>query len=155
MLVMPGCRAGTAPAPPRAIPRACAPQRRRGPMRQRATPRVQSRRVTDDRTRSRRRARSVVVARPESRLMVVYPPALARAVPLPGAGAVIGRKPGAGGVELDDATLSRAHLQLEWESGWVAKDLGSRNGSWVNGAELSERAAVPDGAVLRIGDVLA
>ncbi|MGY1793199.1 ATP-binding cassette domain-containing protein [Geodermatophilus sp. SYSU D00525] len=52
-------------------------------------------------------------------------------------------------VPLDHEQVSRTHVGLRHEDrGWVLRDLGSRNGTWVDGAEL---AAGPDAA----GTVLA
>lgn len=57
-------------------------------------------------------------------------------------------------IALDDERVSRAHLALRpGAEGWVLADLGSRNGTWVDGAP--RRAAVlPPGstAVVRVGD---
>ena len=57
-------------------------------------------------------------------------------------------------ITLDDERVSRAHLALRpGAEDWVLADLGSRNGTWVDGA--ARRAAVlPPGstAVVRVGD---
>jgi DNA-binding NtrC family response regulator len=72
--------------------------------------------------------------------------------------AVLGRRGGGeASVALPDERVSRAHLRLSRTSaGWVAEDLGSRNGTFVEGRRL--RAGRPtrleDGAVLRVGDHL-
>ena len=51
---------------------------------------------------------------------------------------VIGRAPGDDGWPIDDAELSRAHLALEVSGTTLtARDLGSRNGSWVSGQRLA------------------
>lgn len=62
----------------------------------------------------------------------------------------VGRDPGPQGLKTRHTTVSRAHLRFRNESGTVSvHDLGSRNGSWVNGSPLR---TVP--RVLRSGDVV-
>jgi pSer/pThr/pTyr-binding forkhead associated (FHA) protein len=54
------------------------------------------------------------------------------------------------------AVLSGVHARLaRTESGWVAEDLGSTNGTWVDGARLApgERRPVAPGAELRLATV--
>ena len=52
--------------------------------------------------------------------------------------AVIGREPGCE-VELSEAAVSRRHAEIEWTyPGYVLRDLGSRNGTFVNSAEIDE-----------------
>ena len=54
-------------------------------------------------------------------------------------------------VILDDAQVSRHHCQLKLQHGaYSLADLGSRNGSWVNGEQVSEVALGP-GDLIRIG----
>jgi serine phosphatase RsbU (regulator of sigma subunit) len=67
------------------------------------------------------------------------------------AGAVIGRKAPAD-IVLADSEISRAHCRLEvrGEQLWVA-DLGSTNGTFVNGVRVSEPAVLPVGAILQVG----
>src|SRR5262249_39545693 len=53
---------------------------------------------------------------------------------------------------LDDATLSRRHARLTASSGVVQiEDLGSRNGTFVNGRRLSEPVKLADGALVFLG----
>ena len=54
-------------------------------------------------------------------------------------------------VILDDLQVSRHHCQLKLQHGaYSLADLGSRNGSWVNGEQVSEVALGP-GDMIRIG----
>jgi hypothetical protein len=54
-------------------------------------------------------------------------------------------------VILDDPQVSRHHCQLKLQHGaYSLADLGSRNGSWVNGEQVSEVALSP-GDMIRIG----
>jgi len=55
---------------------------------------------------------------------------------------------------LGDPSVSRHHLELRWEAGvWLARDLGSRNGSTVNGRRLEGEAPLAPGDRLRLGEV--
>lgn len=75
---------------------------------------------------------------------------------LPGPGPYplsIGRAPGSV-LRLGDATVSRAHAQLTCtDDGWRLRDLGSRNGTWVNGGRVTGAVTVRAGDQVRFGDV--
>lgn len=64
-----------------------------------------------------------------------------------GPGAVrIGREVGCGVLLAQDSVVSRNHAELTWNgSAWVVRDLGSRNGLWVNGVQVTEHT-------LNVGD---
>jgi len=67
--------------------------------------------------------------------------------------AVIGRNQG-GDVVVLASSVSREHAELRrGETGWTVRDLGSRNGTFVDGARCQGRTALPGRAVLKIGDV--
>ena len=58
------------------------------------------------------------------------------------------------GLVLDDPSISRRHGQLLWVDGQACyEDLGSRNGSRLNGTALRTRASLREGDVLQLGDV--
>lgn len=62
----------------------------------------------------------------------------------------IGRDPECS-IFLNDMTVSREHCKLERRDGfWHLTDCGSLNGTWVNGAIVSE-ADLQDGASIQIG----
>ncbi|MDK1475208.1 DUF1707 and FHA domain-containing protein [Streptomyces sp. 549] len=75
---------------------------------------------------------------------------------LPGPGPYplsIGRAPGSV-LRLNDHTVSRAHAQLRHTgTGWQLRDLGSANGTWVNGRRLTGSIAVRSGDQVRFGQV--
>ncbi len=57
-------------------------------------------------------------------------------------------------VIIDDPSISRLHARLRWEQGQaVLEDLGSRNGSQVNGAPLRGTRTVHPGDVITLGRV--
>ena len=57
-------------------------------------------------------------------------------------------------VVIGDRTVSRLHAAVERVTGgWVIQDLGSRNGTFVNGARLSGPRALHTGDEIRIGGV--
>jgi hypothetical protein len=60
-------------------------------------------------------------------------------------------------VELEDGTLSQLHcVFLKGPEGWRVEDLGSTNGTWLEGARLAHRQPVPlaDGARIQAAQVL-
>ena len=58
---------------------------------------------------------------------------------------------------MDDGSVSKHHAELRWneaERQCTVKDLGSRNGTFVNGASTGPREAVlRDGDILSFGHV--
>jgi pSer/pThr/pTyr-binding forkhead associated (FHA) protein len=57
-------------------------------------------------------------------------------------------------VRIDDRAVSSEHARIRWTGrAWVLRDLGSRNGTWVNGARLETGGsiALAAGAVLAFG----
>ncbi len=67
---------------------------------------------------------------------------------------LVGRRPPAGMLLLS-ASVSREHaeLSLSAHEGWQVRDLGSRNGTFVDGQRVKARATLADRAVVRFGDV--
>ncbi len=71
--------------------------------------------------------------------------------PLPAEGLLLGREEGCD-VELASGETSRRHAEIRREGPlWIARDLGSRNGSFVNGRRI-ENAPLSLGDLLRFGD---
>jgi len=84
-------------------------------------------------------------------LVCAFPRPIALA--LPDSGTVIGRA-WLAEKGLADTEVSSAHLRIDRAGGALrVADVGSRNGTWVNGARLAPRDLVPldDGAVVRLG----
>ncbi|WP_059011342.1 DUF1707 and FHA domain-containing protein [Streptomyces specialis] len=65
----------------------------------------------------------------------------------------IGRAPGCG-LRLSDASVSRHHARLRGTgTGWLLSDLGSANGTWVNGRRIVGTVPVGPGDQIRFGGV--
>lgn len=66
----------------------------------------------------------------------------------------IGRAP-ENAIPIADASVSSKHARLyQKDGGFFLEDLGSRNGSYVNGERLSEPRQLADGDIVRFGKVL-
>src|SRR3954463_5579864 len=71
-----------------------------------------------------------------------------------GADQLIGREPGAS-IRLDDDSVSWRHASLRWTGqAWELQDLGSRNGTFLDGHRIAPgaRALLRMGSQLRFGD---
>ncbi|MGI5819213.1 MAG: FhaA domain-containing protein [Armatimonadota bacterium] len=67
-----------------------------------------------------------------------------------GDSAVIGRDPGCE-IVLNEAAVSRRHAQIEWTyRGYVLRDLGSSNGTFVNSTEIDE-VLLADDDLIEVG----
>lgn len=70
----------------------------------------------------------------------------------PSADNVLGRSPAAL-VALGDRLASRAHAAVSFDPAqgrWTLRDLGSRNGTWLDGVRIAN-AVLDEGAVIRVG----
>jgi hypothetical protein len=86
--------------------------------------------------------------------LIAYPPDGAAVVrsPAPGEPLRIGRAMDCG-LRLDHPSVSRAHAELaDAGDGWTLRDLGSKNGTFVDGARIDE-ARLDQACWLRFGDV--
>lgn len=66
---------------------------------------------------------------------------------------LVGRAPGCA-LRLDHRSVSAEHASIFWTGGrWEVRDLGSTNGTWVDGRRLDpgERVALREGSELQIG----
>jgi len=82
---------------------------------------------------------------PSDALGVMYPVGGGDPIPLIKPEIVIGRRPGAD-IRLDFENISGKHCKLRFLNGlWMVRDLGSTNGTTVNGSLLSsEQSLMPD-----------
>ncbi len=93
------------------------------------------------------------------RLKSAFPRDLSASIDLSEERTILGRGPDDRNVPaVRDKTVSRSHFAIEWDEGLgthVGRDLGSRNGSWVDGHEARGGwHPFHDGSIVRIGDVL-
>lgn len=87
-------------------------------------------------------------------LVVVGGPLMGTRVPLPAGEHVVGRGPGAD-VVLADRSLSRRHFTVAvGEEAVSVADLGSSNGTFVEGVELTGQRAVAEGEAIEVGRTL-
>ncbi len=83
-------------------------------------------------------------------LLVLQGPDKGRRYELPDAPALIGRE--SRQLPLGDNTVSRRHAELmPGTAGWILKDLGSSNGTYVNGARVINTYALKLGDQIRVG----
>jgi pSer/pThr/pTyr-binding forkhead associated (FHA) protein len=53
---------------------------------------------------------------------------------------------------LDDVTVSRRHVEIERSpSGWIVRDVGSLNGTYLNGDRIDGDAPIHNGDELQVG----
>src|SRR4051794_15511127 len=85
--------------------------------------------------------------------MVLQGPDKGRRFELPDAPALVGRESRA--LPLSDNTVSRRHAELvPGEDGWVLRDLGSSNGTYINGLRVTNRYILKLGDQIRVGRTL-
>jgi two-component system, cell cycle response regulator len=90
------------------------------------------------------------------RLVSIHGAQLGKRWELAPCGLVIGRDPAQAGLVLSDAAISARHCALELEpvtGEFQVSDLGSRNGTFVNGEKVSERR-LGDGDKLFVGETV-
>jgi hypothetical protein len=76
--------------------------------------------------------------------------------PLLDAECVIGRRPAAGvSFAIDDGSISSQHARLTRSpEGFAIEDLGSKNGTFVNGEKVTAKRMLADGDLIRLGKVI-
>ena len=65
---------------------------------------------------------------------------------------LVGRRPPAT-ILLLSTSVSREHAELTAHDGWQVRDLGSRNGTFIDGQRVKARSTLADRAAIRFGDV--
>ena len=86
-------------------------------------------------------------------LLVLQGPDKGRRYELPDAPALVGRE--SRSLPLSDNTVSRRHCELIPVNGdWMVRDLGSANGTYINGGRVTNSAPLKIGDQLRVGRTL-
>ena len=76
-------------------------------------------------------------------------------VPLDDERLTLGRSPGSSVSFPSEASVSRSHAVLERDgAGWLVRDAGSSNGTFVNGAKVAGERALEPGDEIQLGEVL-
>jgi DNA-binding NtrC family response regulator len=84
-----------------------------------------------------------------SRGKPLYHPVVLR----PGEPMTVGRE-AFGGLNLGDAKMSTRHAELSWDGGFTVKDLGSRNGTSLDGVRVDGAVKGVERGVLKLGQTL-
>jgi phosphoserine phosphatase RsbU/P len=88
-------------------------------------------------------------------LQILSPDGQSRFVPLDGERVSLGRSSTAELAFPDDNGLSRQHLAIERDGdGWVLSDLGSKNGTMLNGIKIAERVSLKSGDRIAAGHLI-
>ena len=95
----------------------------------------------------------------DAALVLLYAPDFERlpaAVPIPEDGLIVGRAPPtASGLKVEHGAVSQLHARIRRAGdGWELKDLGSRNGTILNGRLVKGEAPLAPLDVLRFGDAI-
>ncbi|MBE2250901.1 MAG: FHA domain-containing protein, partial [Myxococcus sp.] len=99
-----------------------------------------------------RRTGTAPAARASAKLVCCAGPASGQEFPLSGDEVTIGRAADAT-VSVPDTSVSRKHaLVRKTDEGWAVSDLGSGNGTIVNGEQVSEERPLESGDVITLGD---
>lgn len=85
------------------------------------------------------------------RLVVVEGPLLGTSIPLASSAILIGRSPSCTLVLDDDYSSSRHARIFPQGNNWLVEDLGSTNGTFVDGERIHQPTNVPIGIPVRVG----
>ena len=89
---------------------------------------------------------------PEYALSMRTGPTPGKSYPISGEMVTIGREPG-NSIVINDAEISRRHARMTFQGGfYILEDLGSTNGTFVNGLKLSAPHPLHGGEVVSFGE---
>jgi len=105
---------------------------------------------THDSTHGRPRARPGAIVVFSARVPLFLP------LPFERGTLALGRGAGGVGALLPDDRLSRHHAEISFlpQRGWTVRDLGSRNGTFVDGVRVHDAVTVPSLRTVRIADTV-
>ncbi len=90
-------------------------------------------------------------AQPAATLVVRQGPQAGMSFPLSGSQVIIGREEGMN-IVLQDPEASRRHSRISWQGGqFVIEDMGSTNGTFVNGVQITTSKVLNPGDSIGIG----
>lgn len=85
------------------------------------------------------------------RIVITSGPRAGLEIELPETGLSVGRSSGSG-LQIKDDYTSSAHAKVvRWRDQWMVQDLGSTNGTYVDGKRITEATPVRVGSSVRIG----
>ncbi len=88
-------------------------------------------------------------------LQILSPDGQSRLVPLEGEGISLGRSSAADLCYASDNALSKKHLAIEKDGdGWALRDLGSKNGTMLNGSKINGRMPLKSGDRITAGHLI-
>jgi sigma-B regulation protein RsbU (phosphoserine phosphatase) len=97
----------------------------------------------------------MVAPSPVKEIEILSPDGQSRLIPLSGERISLGRSTAAEISFPDDGGLSRQHLTIEREGdGWALRDLGSKNGTLLNGARVTSRTSLKPGDRITAGHLI-
>jgi pSer/pThr/pTyr-binding forkhead associated (FHA) protein len=84
-------------------------------------------------------------------ISILYPEESRQTVQIPENGLLIGRSPNCG-LRLNDEFVSAKHCKIFFENEELfIKDLGSMNGTFIDGAEVGKKSSLEPGQSIQIG----
>ncbi|MFQ5613536.1 MAG: FHA domain-containing protein [Anaerolineae bacterium] len=99
-------------------------------------------------------ATAMGTGRPSARLIVRQGTQAGITFPLNKDQIVVGREEGVD-IVVQDPEVSRRHLQINWQAdAFVVRDLGSTNGVFVNGVEITAPHSLQNGDSIRLGQTI-
>lgn len=102
-------------------------------------------------TTATERAAPAAASGAATRIVITAGPRSGLELDLPATGLTIGRSSGAGLQIKDDYTSNNHAKIVRWRDEWMVQDLGSTNGTYVDGKRIGEATPVQAGTAVRIG----
>jgi transcriptional regulator with GAF, ATPase, and Fis domain len=112
--------------------------------------------ITADQSWTYRRPRGGEPGEAVPGLLLLHSGSEAKLLPIPlDAGPQVLGRDGVGGVYVEDGCMSRQHAEVSFDGNdWRVRDLGSRNGTYLDAERVSRVRVTRSSRVLRVGDTL-